>query len=173
MAKSCKDAHESHQIAILVGQNISSTRALLSSLAPYEDYYSKVASQLARFKLWAGCLGAHRKSGRRSLDYRLRDASSIRQHVIVLLDQFGEAIKDVLSTSSDPEAPVGHACDMLDPELMQYLVDDDESTQSSLDMALDDISHVVDCMLRLSVAIRNPAPHDQFMSRAGLETIAH
>ncbi|KAI0861776.1 hypothetical protein F4860DRAFT_513568 [Xylaria cubensis] len=173
MAESCKKGHESHQIAILVSQNIDSAKVLLSSLAPHVDQYSRVASQLARFKLWVGSLGAHRWSGRRSLDYRLRDASSIRQHIVLLLDQLGEAMKDALSTSSNSGAPAMEVHDLLDPELMHYLVDDDDSTQSSLDKALDDIGHVVDCMLRLSVAIRNPAPHDQYMSRAGLQTLAY
>ncbi|KAI1753978.1 hypothetical protein F4782DRAFT_58667 [Xylaria castorea] len=173
MAESCHKGHEPHQIAILVSQNIDSIKVLLSSLPLHGDHYSKAASQLARFKLWAGSLGAHQTSGRRSLDYRLRDASSIRQHVIMLLDQLGKAIEDALSASSDSEAPVGEACGLLDPELMQYLLDDDEPNQSSLDMALVDIGRVVDCMLRLSVAISNPAPHDQYMPRAGLERVAH
>ncbi|KAI0454723.1 hypothetical protein F5B21DRAFT_524327 [Xylaria acuta] len=156
MAEACKNALESHQIAILVSKNIDSTKVLLSSLAPYEGYHAKATSQLARFKLWAGSLGADRKSGHRSLDYRLRDASSIRKHVI-----------------NDSEVPVGEARGLPDHELIEYLVDDDESNQSSLDMALADISHVVDCLLRLSVTIKNPAPHDQIMSRAGSETMAY
>ncbi|KAI0435610.1 hypothetical protein F4803DRAFT_300804 [Xylaria telfairii] len=173
MAESCKEARESHQIAILVSQNIGSIKALLSSLTLDEDHYPALASQFARFKLWAGSLGAHRKSGRRSLDYRLRDASSIRKHVIMLLDRLSEAIKFALSSPRDSKAAWSEASDLLDPELIEYLVGNDESNQSSLDMALADISHVVDCMLRLSVTIGNPTPHDQFMSRAGLETIPH
>lgn len=50
-------------------------------------------------------------------------------------------------------------------------MDNDQSTQTDIDLALADISHVVDCLLRLSVTIRNPAPHDQFGSRPGTETI--
>ncbi|KAI0183940.1 hypothetical protein EV127DRAFT_445570 [Xylaria flabelliformis] len=173
MAEYSNEGNEPHQIGILVRQNINSAKVLLSSLATHKDHYSKAASQIARFKLWAGSLGAHRRSGRGTLDYRLRDASSIRQHVVMLLDQLGEAIRDALSTSSSSEIPAAEARNLLNPELMQYLVEDDESNQSSLDMALDDIGRVVDCMLRLSVAIRNPAPHDQFMSRAGLEAVAH
>ncbi len=49
-------------------------------------------------------------------------------------------------------------------------MDNDQSTQTDIDLALADISHVVDCLLRLSVTIRNPAPHDQFGSRPGTET---
>ncbi|KAI0550637.1 hypothetical protein F4679DRAFT_199980 [Xylaria curta] len=173
MAESCKNEHEPSQIAILVSQTIDSIKALLSSLDPHGDHYAKAASQLARFKLWAGSIEANERFGRRSLDYRLRDASSVRQHVIGLLDQLRQTIKDALSPSSHSEIPLGETHGLLNPELMKFLMDDDEPIQSNLDIALDDISHVVDCMLRLSVTIMNPAPHDQFMSRAGLETMAH
>ena len=53
-------------------------------------------------------------------------------------------------------------------ELAQYLVDDQTSgAKSDYDQLLDSIGGVVDCLLRLSVAISNPAPHDQFKARAG------
>jgi hypothetical protein len=61
--------------------------------------------------------------------------------------------------------------DSLDLELIEYLKHDGESSQSNLDLALADIGHVIDCLLRLSITIRNPAPHDQFMSHVGAEIL--
>lgn len=55
--------------------------------------------------------------------------------------------------------------------MVQYLEDDCESSQSDIDIGLVDISDIIDCLLRLSVAIRNPAPHDQYISRAGAEKL--
>ena len=61
---------------------------------------STALSHLARFRLWAGSLGAHRLSGYRSLEYRLRDASSLHRRVISLLRDFNgllaESIKNAL-----------------------------------------------------------------------------
>lgn len=51
-----------------------------------------VESYFARFKLWAGSLGAHRVSGSRSLQYRLRDASSIRTLLISLLEDLSRLV---------------------------------------------------------------------------------
>lgn len=51
-------------------------------------------SHLARFKLWAGTLGAHRVSGMQSLAYRLRDASAIRSHVISLLEDLQGSLRE-------------------------------------------------------------------------------
>ncbi|KAI1130826.1 hypothetical protein F5Y10DRAFT_103409 [Nemania abortiva] len=173
MAQVGKNVFESHQIATLVHKNIGSIKDLTSSLAPYELRYSKAVSQLARFKLWAGSLGAHRKAGRRSLDHRLRDASSIREHVLNLLGQLEEAVGDAMLSLHDPMSSTCEAHDYLDLELVEYLKDDNESSESDLDLALADISHVIDCLLRLSITIRNPAPHDQFLSRAGAETLGY
>jgi hypothetical protein len=77
------------------------------------------------------------------------------------------------SPPSDHIAPISETHDSLNPELLEYLVDDDESDESERDLALADISHVVDCLYRLSVTISNPAPHDQFASRAGSETLVY
>jgi hypothetical protein len=52
-------------------------------------------------------------------------------------------------------------------EIDAYFLRDDNSTQSPLDRSLADIGHILDCLLRLCVTIGNPAPHDQFQSRAG------
>jgi hypothetical protein len=41
--------------------------------------------ELGRFRVWAGNVGAHR-SGRVSLDYRLREARDMREGVCDLLD---------------------------------------------------------------------------------------
>lgn len=47
-----------------------------------------VRSNLSRFKIWAGSLGAHRPYGHRSLEYRLSGAAVIRNHVVALLQEF-------------------------------------------------------------------------------------
>lgn len=38
-----------------------------------------------------------------------------------------------------------------------------------MDQLLAEVGHIVDCLLRLSVTLSNPAPHDDFKSTAGAE----
>jgi hypothetical protein len=45
----------------------------------------------SRFKVWAGNIGAHHR-GRRSLEYRLRDASNINDQVLELLREIREEL---------------------------------------------------------------------------------
>lgn len=49
---------------------------------------------------------------------------------------------------------------------LESLLSDGES-ESGADQVFHAIGDVIDCLLRLSVTMRNPAPHDQFRSRAG------
>lgn len=74
--------------AVVAGQPDTSddSRPRGFSLATIND-------QTARFKIWAGNIGAHRK-GRSSLDHRLREASHIRAQVIRLLGDLQEALQD-------------------------------------------------------------------------------
>ena len=54
---------------------------------------SGLEDQLARFKVWARNVGAHR-TGKSSLEYRLRDASNIWKQVVELLNNLEEALRD-------------------------------------------------------------------------------
>jgi hypothetical protein len=69
-----------------------------------------------------------------------------------------------LSTSDEDNDPI------LD-ELAEYFQDDTE--ENEVEKIMTSIGHIIGCLLRLSVTIRNPAPHDQFKSRAGMEVIEH
>jgi len=54
---------------------------------------SRVQDELGRYKVWAANIGAHR-TGKSSLEYRLRDASHIRSQVLRLLDDLSESLTD-------------------------------------------------------------------------------
>lgn len=83
------------QIAGLVANGLQGLEWLLSTIqktrGPSPEL-TTVENHLARFKLWVGTLGAHHASGTRSLEYRLRDASTLRKHVASLLRE----LKDLL-----------------------------------------------------------------------------
>ncbi|KAL2672479.1 hypothetical protein Neosp_013190 [[Neocosmospora] mangrovei] len=151
------------QIAALVARSLTSFKELTSTLQDDHARASQASSCLARFKLWAGNLGAHRPSGSRSLEYRLRDASNIRKLVISLLQDLCTLVANGGSISDT----VNDGHDAVEDDLADYFNDDGASDKSEVEQTLDEIAHVVDCLLRLSVTIRNPAPHDQFLSRAG------
>lgn len=56
---------------------------------------SDVRDQLGRFKIWGSNIGAFQpRTKRSSLEYRLRDASQIRQQVLRLLDDIQESLNE-------------------------------------------------------------------------------
>jgi hypothetical protein len=59
----------------------------------YDDFAPVIREQFARFKVWAENVGAHR-TGRVSLDHRLRDALEVKDMVIELLRDLHEALND-------------------------------------------------------------------------------
>jgi len=140
-------------------------------------------NEVTRFKMWAGNLGAH-QAGRASLDYRLREASHLQEQVVYLLRDVSESAQDAMSLIQPQDAP---ACENKPPAAAGEDRDtpDDASQDSFTDSDMDepsvetrfstictDIREVVDCLLRLSVAIANPAPHERFR-KFGAEDISY
>lgn len=164
-----------------------------------------VSNQLARFKVWAGNIGAH-LTGRSSLEYRLRDSSSIRNQVVKLLDNIRDSLKDgknnkhtlyfvkgALQKNLANWTNQAHSIlrgEMLpEGERQEGETDNDSSDGDSgsqapesdgsgeeitdsmeLDQILADIIECLDCLFRLSVSIRNPAPHDRFRQSKETDT---
>ncbi|KAK0625882.1 hypothetical protein B0T14DRAFT_421598, partial [Immersiella caudata] len=161
-------------ISALVARGLSKLNALVIALSNSADpaERSTATSHRARLKLWAGNLGAHRPSGTHSLEYRLRDAPSIRNHVITLLRGLCKSADEAqaltcLSTDHDSHSDAGTA-DSIDLELEEYFQEESGQDDSEIAAILDDIGHTIDCLLRLSITIRSPAPHAKFKSRVAV-----
>ncbi|KAK0744888.1 hypothetical protein B0T21DRAFT_94707 [Apiosordaria backusii] len=134
-----------------------------------------IQNEFSRFKVWAGNIGAHR-SGRTSLDYRLRDSSNIRGQAANLLQDLSESLNDATAIYRgervpwDQETPDQHDLDGYeeDEELMSGLAAPTGLTE--LSQISSDITEVINCLFRLTVSIQNPAPHDRFKRRNWVDT---
>ncbi|KAL9116232.1 MAG: hypothetical protein Q9227_000603 [Pyrenula ochraceoflavens] len=141
-----------------------------------------VQDEQGRFRLWSGNIGAHR-IGRASLDYRLRDASHIQQRTISLLDDLNETIEDARAIVQGEKVP----WDSLEPEPDSDSGDEtenvdiadeasDKATKNTLENKTElgqlrsSMGETVTLLLRLSMAIHSPAPHDQFMKSINIDT---
>jgi hypothetical protein len=125
-----------------------------------------------RFKMWAGNLGAHQR-GRASLDYRLREAPHLQEQVVYLLKDLSQSLQDALSMACD-DAKETQAKALDDGQRGEDSFTDSDFTdsddeqgppQSGLAGVSVDIQEAIDCLLRLSVAIANPAPHERVRVR--------
>ncbi|MCJ1459928.1 hypothetical protein MMC28_010307 [Mycoblastus sanguinarius] len=106
--------------------------------------------ELGRLKIWAGNIGAH-LHGQASLDFRLRDASHIRQNVTELLEDLCQTIRDVDNVLKDPEAP-GH--DVAPESLIS-----NEEPENELEQLHREVVTILGCLFQMSILVRNPAHH--------------
>lgn len=160
-------------IADRVSSCLGAFESLLNALATDDDPARGISSltvndHRARFKLWAGNIGAHR-TGRSSLDYRLRDASHLHGQTIRLLERLIKLVDDATlicvgeTTPWDQEPPDSSELQFSDSDNEFALELDD---QTELSQISSNVSEMLDCLFRLSVSIRNPAPHDRFKRTA-------
>jgi hypothetical protein len=79
----CLEAFQQLSTAESQGKQIDNHAALLP----------RISDEFGRFKVWSSNIGAHR-SGRSSLDYRLRDASHIQKRVLELLEDLNRSLEE-------------------------------------------------------------------------------
>ncbi|KAI6763928.1 hypothetical protein HG530_007717 [Fusarium avenaceum] len=152
------------------------------------DFKTQLENDFLRFKMWAGNQAAH-QTGPSSLDHRLREAPHLHEQVIYLLKDICESLQDAISIASedfpslDPDGLGGENQEKQNTEPSSHSLNDDDdddsdfsdldsntSPSSSLSTLFADVGEAVDCLLRLSVAIANPAPHERFRKLgAGLD----
>ena len=138
------------------------------------DENSDIQDELGRFRVWAGNIAAHRPShSRRSLEYRLRDSSRLRDTVLSLLRDLKRALDELRGSlipvdmeegsrhQPDREA-LGGDDDGQDEEYGDaedmFELSDEESIENvtHTQRAIDEIHDVITCLLRFSIALRNP-----------------
>jgi hypothetical protein len=128
-----------------------------------------ILDQLGRFRLWCGNVGAHRH-GKASLDHKLRKASHILGQALELLQNLETILEEVneiiagerVSAEDLPDSDSEASEDGQDwlPEV---------STTTELAQLACDLAETNTCLMRLSMAIQNPAPHDQFKQSGNID----
>lgn len=107
--------------------------------------------ELGRLRIWAANIGAH-QTGQSSLDFRLRDASHVREQIVKLLQGLLRKLqdaRDVLAEDEESEDE-GDADDFMDEEDPKTEI---QELQASLATTLD-------CLFQMSMLVRKPAQHD-------------
>ncbi|KAI1874068.1 uncharacterized protein JN550_002647 [Neoarthrinium moseri] len=135
----------------------------------------KIRDQLPRFKVWTGNIGAHQR-GKSSLDYRLRDASHLTSQVKNLLQDLKSSLDNACSILDGSKLPWDEELseddddDDDDDDYTKAPEDDNIGFTTEMDQISADVAEVINCLMNLSVSIRNPAPHDRF--RGSIKTDA-
>jgi hypothetical protein len=121
-----------------------------------------------RFRLWVGNMGAHRR-GRASLDYKLREASHIRDRVIELLQNLEVVLREAIELITEERVPWEDLSDSESDTSENDSEHSEEGSTTELTQLATNMAEINNCLMRLSLAIRNPAPHDQFKETAQID----
>jgi hypothetical protein len=84
----------------IVKQVLQSFQHLQDQLTAIQNLASRISladieDETARFKIWGGAIGGLQSPERRSsLDYRLRDASQMRENILRVLQSLNESLQE-------------------------------------------------------------------------------
>jgi hypothetical protein len=114
--------------------------------------------ELGRLRVWAANIGAH-QIGQSSLDYRLRDASHIKDQIIRLLERLQRLLMDLKEVLNAP------------PEEPEDQFSDDEDT-TELEQIYNGFVEVISSLFQMSMLIRRPARHDRLLGAKKEDCVA-
>jgi hypothetical protein len=116
--------------------------------------------ELGRFRIWAANTEAHAR-GNNSLDYRLREASHLRDRIIQLLKHMDTVLREIFDIITGKRVPDEDLSES-DSEDSMYSPRDEEQETTELSQLVSSIPEITTCLMRLSLSAKDPAPHDQF-----------
>lgn len=107
--------------------------------------------ELGRLRMWAANIGAH-QTGQSSLDFRLRDASHVREQIIKLLQSLLRKIQDARDVLAEDEESDdgGDADDLID----------EEDPKTEIQELQESIATTINCLFQMSMLVRKPTQHD-------------
>ena len=119
----------------------------------YEGVLSSTtwSDELGRLRVWAANIGAH-QTGQSSLDFRLRDASHIKDQVLSLLADLLEVVGGLTEEISK------HETDHV-PGDDRSNIESESSPTSEIQQLYSEVVNIIDCLYQLSMIIRKPAQH--------------
>ena len=133
--------------------------------------------EASRLQLWGSNIGAAQSKASTSLDFRLRDADTVRHQIYKNLSDLDDALKDALQElrklagsdileSKHPTAPQQDY-----NNVPKQPVDDDddsddlEALQEDLQATFEDVVSIINLLFRMTLYIRNPSRRDQLKHR--------
>lgn len=118
--------------------------------------------ELGRLRMWAANIGAH-QTGQSSLDFRLRDASHVREQIVKLLQGLLRRLQDARDVLAEDESD--------DQEVAADFVDEDDP-KTEIQELRESLATVINCLFQMSMLVRKPAQHDVHVGSKGADVAA-
>ncbi|TAQ87578.1 hypothetical protein B7494_g4087 [Chlorociboria aeruginascens] len=129
----------------------------------------KIDDERGPLRIWSGNIGAH-CTGANSLTYRLRDASHLQRRVVEFLEDLNEKLRTASAIVSGQKIPWDDYSDVSSDDGSTFGEETTTSLETEtgpeakteLQQLMLAITEIISCLMRLSLTIENPAPHDLF-----------
>ncbi|KAJ5782233.1 hypothetical protein N7457_004007 [Penicillium paradoxum] len=126
--------------------------------AELEEYQSDIlpdlwTDELGRLRVWTANIGAH-QTGQSSLDYRLRDASHLKDQTLRVLGRLQRTIQDLQSFLYEPGFKEGFSSDSDDSE---------DEGRTEIQAIFHSLRDTINILFQNSMSIRRPAQHDRLV----------
>ncbi len=111
--------------------------------------------ELGRLRMWAANIGAH-QTGQSSLDFRLRDASHVREQIIKLLHRLLQRLQDARDVLAEDEESDNNDDGVADAD--EVMGEDNPKTE--IQELQESLATIINCLFQMSMLVRKPALHD-------------
>ncbi|CRL19690.1 Zinc finger, C2H2-type [Penicillium camemberti] len=135
------------------------------ALTRYNNEVSKHRwlDELGRLRIWAGNIGAH-QTGQSSLDYRLRDASHLKNETVKLLQRLLRLLRDLADVIKDED----QVEDENENDELFFFEDsklelEEYSGMTDIQMLFQSLRNTMNLLFQISMSIRRPADHDRLL----------
>lgn len=166
-------------IAPSVRECMKAFKRVVSAQGVDEMPIDALEEEFGRFRIWAGNVSAH-TTGRRSLEYRLRDSSELATAVAGYLQRLRDTLAEgkvsgdlgphsengsdsanVLSVNEPSSSLGADTTSELDESDSDLFADEGFGDDTTSSVLVEDIAMIISSLFRISSALRNPARKDQ------------
>ncbi|KAJ5186375.1 hypothetical protein N7449_011139 [Penicillium cf. viridicatum] len=132
------------------------------ALTRYNNEVSKHRwlDERGRLRIWAGNIGAH-QTGQSSLDYRLRDASHLKNETVKLLQRLLRLLRDLADVMKDEDQVEDENDELLFEDSELELEEENDITD--IQMLFQSLRNTINLLFQISMSIRRPADHDRLL----------
>ncbi|OQO14048.1 hypothetical protein B0A48_00924 [Cryoendolithus antarcticus] len=154
------DGAESGRIYVATSRCLASFHAITDVSSEDANLSTQHADSLARFRIWAGNLGAwHPRSDRRSADHRLRDAPEVEDRLVELLEELTDTNGDVRAIVSGSAKDRRVSPDSVSEDESG---DSDDGTSELSELILS-IGDLITSLMKVSMLVRKATTRDRYI----------
>ncbi|KJY02193.1 hypothetical protein TI39_contig81g00001, partial [Zymoseptoria brevis] len=147
------------EIPLMVRKCLDRFNTLLTNGSRHKE---EIVDVFGRFRVWAGNVSAH-TSGKWSLRYRLRDSTELTGAVLAYLKELLDILEKVEDEPAHNELDedLSEECDGERDEEGDEELFGIDARQPPAQQALEEVDDIISGLMRISMALRNPARNDQ------------